>query len=87
MTCAEESPLFDDDTLPVAVWGVQHAQQTSHTRFLFRTEKHWVVVRREDRESEPEGPPAAGGSFAGPAFVGLMCLLTAASGFLPLLTT
>ncbi|MDT0269051.1 hypothetical protein RM844_22450 [Streptomyces sp. DSM 44915] len=93
-SCGEQSPLFDDDSLPVAVWSLHHtAGNPEHARFLFRTEKHWRVVRR------PEAGEAGGGGgraspvagfldrAAGPAFVGLMCLLTALSGLLPVLTT
>ncbi|SOD64028.1 hypothetical protein SAMN06297387_1147 [Streptomyces zhaozhouensis] len=85
MTCEARSPLFDDDHLPVAVWAIQHTQQEpTHTLFLSRVEKHWRVLRR------PEPEPATGNDrrserIWGPVFVGLMCLLTAAAGFLPAL--
>ncbi|GAA3853773.1 hypothetical protein [Streptomyces sedi] len=85
MSCEAVSPLFDDDSLPVAVWALQHSQdRPDHTLFLARTECHWRVVPRPD-----DPPPAAssGSDFLGPAFVGLMCLLTALSGLLPALTS
>ncbi|MDT0270678.1 hypothetical protein RM844_30840 [Streptomyces sp. DSM 44915] len=88
--CGAASPLFDNDPLPVAVWALQHTQQLpEHTRFLSRIERHWRVVRRPDADPEAEGQAAAGpvaaflDQAAGPAFVGLMCLLTALSGLLP----
>ncbi|GAA3889286.1 hypothetical protein [Streptomyces sedi] len=82
MACGANSPLFDDDALPVAVWSIQHVQEhPEHTLFLARTESHWRVVPRPDEDSPPP-PPDSGGVF-GPVFVGLMCLLTALSGFLP----
>ncbi|RMI46708.1 DUF7848 domain-containing protein [Streptomyces triticirhizae] len=85
MTCEATSPLFDDDPLPVAVWAIQHSQdQPEHTLFLARTERHWRVVPRPDPPAEPS--THRGGSVLGPAFVGLMCLLTALSGLLPALT-
>ncbi|SOD64872.1 hypothetical protein SAMN06297387_119124 [Streptomyces zhaozhouensis] len=84
MSCEAVSPLFDDDSLPVAVWALQHSQdQPDHTLFLARTERHWRVVPRPD---DPPPPSSPGPGFAGPAFVGLMCLLTALSGLLPALT-
>ncbi|RMI42863.1 DUF7848 domain-containing protein [Streptomyces triticirhizae] len=84
MSCEARSPLFDDDELPVAVWSIQHtAEYPEHTLFLARTERHWRVVPRP-HETGPEQPPDAGGVL-GPAFVGLMCLLTALSGLLPAL--
>ncbi|RMI46001.1 DUF7848 domain-containing protein [Streptomyces triticirhizae] len=85
MSCEARSPLFDDDELPVAVWSIQHtAEYPEHTLFLARTERHWRVVPRP-HETGPEQPPESGGVL-GPAFVGLMCLLTALAGFLPALT-
>ncbi|MDT0266897.1 hypothetical protein RM844_11400 [Streptomyces sp. DSM 44915] len=93
-SCGVESPLFDDDSLPVAVWVLHHtAGEPEHTRFLFREEKHWRVVRRPEVGEGGGGggraSPVAGflDRAAGPAFVGLMCLLTALSGLLPALTT
>ncbi|GAA3886795.1 hypothetical protein [Streptomyces sedi] len=82
MTCEATSPLFDDDPLPTAVWAIQHSQDhPEHTFFLARTERHWRVLPRTD---PPAPPPARGsGGFGGPAFVGLMCLLTALAGLLP----
>ena len=81
MSCEAKSPLFDDDPLPIAVWAIQHSQnQPDHALFLARTERHWRVIARPD----PPQPPAPGnGGLAGPAFVGLMCLLTALAGLLP----
>ncbi|UED86327.1 hypothetical protein [Streptomyces profundus] len=91
--CGQLSPLFDDDALPVAVWCLQHSQQEpTHTRYLARTERHWrVEPRPEEREGGGDGRASPVGAFlertAGPAFVGVMCLLTAAAGLLPALTT
>ncbi|UED85601.1 hypothetical protein [Streptomyces profundus] len=89
-SCGQLSPLFDDDALPVAVWALQHAQQEpTHTRYLARTERHWRVERRPE-ENGVRGRASPVGAFldrtAGPAFVGAMCLLTAAAGLLPALT-
>ncbi|WP_062204424.1 hypothetical protein [Streptomyces sp. NBRC 109706] len=90
-SCGQRSPLFDDDALPVAVWCLQHSQQEPrHTRYLSRTEKHWRVERRpEEAEGGGDGRASPVGAFldraVGPAFVGVMCLLTAASGLLPAL--
>ncbi len=92
LACGARSPLFDNEALPVAVWALQHtAQQPDHARFLSRTERHWRALRRP--EPEPGGQPPPPGPVvaflnqaAGPAFVALMCLLTARSGLLPTLT-
>ncbi|KAB8159514.1 hypothetical protein FH609_028415 [Streptomyces sp. 3MP-14] len=85
MSCEARSPLFDDDELPVAVWSLQHtAEFPEHTLFLARTERHWRVVPRP-HDPAPAQRPDTGGVL-GPAFVGLMCLLTALSGLLPALT-
>ena len=86
MRCEARSPLFDDDPLPVSVWAIQHAQdRPDHTLFLARTERHWRVVPRPDPTPPPQ-PVDRIGEVAGPAFVGLMCLLTALAGLLPVLT-
>ncbi|MDT0265800.1 hypothetical protein RM844_05795 [Streptomyces sp. DSM 44915] len=92
LACGQRSPLFDNDALPVAVWALQHTQQApDHDRFLFRTEQHWRAVRRPDAGEGGGGRASPVGAFldraAGPAFVGLMCLLTALSGLLPTLTS
>ncbi|WP_062211453.1 hypothetical protein [Streptomyces sp. NBRC 109706] len=85
MTCDARSPLFDNDSLPVAVWSIHHSQDhPGHTLFLARTERHWRVIAREDLPPAPP-PGDGGGGVVGPVFVGLMCLLTALSGLLPAL--
>ncbi|KAB8166375.1 hypothetical protein FH609_023765 [Streptomyces sp. 3MP-14] len=85
MTCDARSPLFDNDPTPIAVWCVQHTQEhPDHTLYLARTEKHWRVVPRPDETPAPADDRTA--RVLGPAFVGLMCLLTALSGLLPALT-
>ena len=82
MTCEEKSPLVDDDSLPVAAWAIHHTRDhPEHQLFLAHTERHWRVVARPDPPSPP--PENGTGGFAGPAFVGLMCLLTALAGLLP----
>ncbi|SOD62766.1 hypothetical protein SAMN06297387_107140 [Streptomyces zhaozhouensis] len=85
MSCEALSPPSGDDSLPVAVWAVQHSQDhPEQTLFLARTERHWRVVPRAD--APPPTAPSGPGP-VGPAFVGLMCLLTALSGLLPALTS
>ncbi|WP_062208245.1 hypothetical protein [Streptomyces sp. NBRC 109706] len=95
LSCDARSPLVDDDAQPVTVWVIEHTRDTAdHGRFLIRSEKHWRV----DCPTEPPAGPPAGPSAApepprrpvadfvdrafGPTFVGLMCLLTAATGLL-----
>ncbi|WP_062218031.1 hypothetical protein [Streptomyces sp. NBRC 109706] len=88
MTCEARSPLFDNDQQPVAVWAIHHVQeQPEHDLFLARAEKHWRAVRRRHEDEDPPHAPA--GTAAGfldrafgPTFVGLMCLITALSGYL-----
>ncbi|UED86568.1 hypothetical protein [Streptomyces profundus] len=89
VTCGEQSPLVDDDPQPVAIWAIRHTQrEPSHGLFLFRAEKHWRVERCAAANAAAD---AAGGRHPvaeffdrafGPAFVGLMCLLTAFAGYL-----
>ncbi|KAB8165754.1 hypothetical protein FH609_015180 [Streptomyces sp. 3MP-14] len=82
MTCEARSPLFDDDQLPVAVWAIQHVQQEpAHRQFIATTERHWRVHPRSG--PTPPAPDSFLQRAAGPAFVGLMCLLTALAGLLP----
>ncbi|KAB8169942.1 hypothetical protein FH609_006690 [Streptomyces sp. 3MP-14] len=87
MSCEAASPLFDDEQTPCGVWALHHTQERpDHTLFLARTERHWRVVRRPEPEDPAAARPTVLDRALGPAFVGLMCLLTAASGYLPLLT-
>ncbi|WP_062205332.1 hypothetical protein [Streptomyces sp. NBRC 109706] len=90
VTCGELSPLVDDDPQPVAIWAIRHTQrEPSHGLFLFRAEKHWRVERcadgiEGDAEARSGRHPVAEffDRAFGPAFVGLMCLLTAFAGYL-----
>ncbi len=92
MTCGDRSTLADDDAQPVAVWCIFHTQQDPHhDLFLVRAEKHWRVHPREHEDETEDGEggrPASHPIVAffdrafGPSFVGLMCLLTALSGYL-----
>ncbi|WP_062203937.1 hypothetical protein [Streptomyces sp. NBRC 109706] len=87
MVCEARSPLFDDDAKPVAVWCLHHtAQHPDHDLFLARAEKHWQVVRRRHEDENPPPPQRPVLAFLdrafGPAFVGLMCLGTALTGYL-----
>ncbi|UED84088.1 hypothetical protein [Streptomyces profundus] len=88
MACTARSPLFDNDAHPVAVWAINHTQENpDHGLFLARAEKHWRVVRRRHEDESP-GPAPQKPVVAfldrafGPAFVGLMCLCTALTGYL-----
>ncbi|UED85697.1 hypothetical protein [Streptomyces profundus] len=91
MTCGDRSTLADNDAQPVAVWCIFHTQQDpDHDLFLVRAEKHWRVHPRDDEgdDENADGTPAPHPIAAffdkafGPSFVGLMCLLTALTGYL-----
>ncbi|UED84874.1 hypothetical protein [Streptomyces profundus] len=88
LTCDARSPVVEDDAQPVTVWVIEHTRETpDHGRFLIRGEKHWRVdcpTAPTPPAPEPRrGPVAAFVDRAfGPTFVGLMCVLTVATGLL-----